>query len=437
MNAERSPRMLAPAALRPSQRLSGGARFLWSTTVKAVAAGAGGVVTAMGTLWLDEAAALGLPVSVENARTLVGGLVTSLVTLAVFSVWMRPVVAGLAAAQVSSRVVAGYLDDDFQWKLIIGMAGAFTFTVTLLLGLPSGDGRAMPAISTTVAVVAVVFGLVTVLGALRNAVQGMSLPRILSSLAEQVQRTIADDPAPNDPWPRDGSHDVRTVVTAHGMGWVRSIRRDILLEQIPPGAQLGLRVDIGSFVAEGDLLASCDHDLTEDAVAAIHDAIELAAVRFPQGDVGFVLQQLRDLAEQALSTNGHDSSTSFEALLYLRAVLTQFIDRGVPSGHALGPEDRVVIAMGRHTVSDHLRVTLEPLVYAAARADPVGARSVNSAVRQLAWHAARTGDVDSSNLLEGFVSFLEAEAPDDPATDPASPLSDEAMQAELGPDPTT
>lgn len=377
----------------------------------ALTAGLAGVVCALIILQIDAATNLHLPVSAANARAVVAGLVTALVTIAIFSVWMRSVVAGLASGQVSARIVAEYLDDDLQWELITGMSAAFTFALTVLLHLPPDDAPGVPATSMILTVCLVILGLVMVMGALRSAVQGLAPSSLLDSLAVRARRAIHNDPAPNggwqeDPWHGEPAPDAAAIVESDRTGWVSAIDRAAILSVLPAQGRLGLHVDVGSFVTFDDRLASCDAALSDQGIDTIRDAIELTNLRHPDSDLGFGLQQLRDLVQQALGSEG-DSSLAEEGLLHLRGLLSQLIKTGVPSGHAVGPDDRVIIAFERRTVSDHLWNTLEPLVYACQRGSPIARRWVAATIRQLQRRA--TADAQPQAALDELLRLMGAD----------------------------
>lgn len=159
-----------------------------------------------------------------------------------------------------------------------------------------------------------------------------------------------------------------------------------ILALVPAHARLGLHVHVGSFVTSGDRLASCDATLSDQDLGTIRDAMPLSDLRNPEDDRSFVLEQLQDRAQHALGSEG-DSSVSEEGILYLRAILGELIETGVPSGHAVGTEGRVIVALERRTVSDHLWDTLEPLVYAqlARRMPSASARMTLTATTASRW----------------------------------------------------
>ena len=406
-------------------------RGVMRPAVHALTAGLGGAAFALIVLQIDQATRLHLPVAATNARAVVAGLVTTLVTIALFSVWMRSVVAGLASGQVSSRIVAEYLDDDMQWELITGMSAAFTFTLTVLLHLPVDDASKVPALSVILAVCTVILGLVMVMGALRSAVQGLAPSRLLSSLAGRARAAIHSDPAPDDSWQDDPRHGDRpaeaaTLIAAGHTGWVSTIDHAAILEGMPPHGRLALHVDVGSFVTSKERLASCDATLSDQNTDTIRAAIRLTDLRNPEDDLGFVLQQLRDLAQHALGSEG-DSSVSEEGLLHLRALLGELIETGVPSGHAVGDEGRVIVALARRTVADHLWDTLEPLVYASQRGSPIARRSVAATIRQLQHRA--TTDGRPLAALDELLRLIEGDPPPRTADSANAPRSRESTPA--------
>lgn len=405
---------------RFADRLSigGAARFALKSAAQALAAGVMGCLVALLTLAIDEAAGLWIAAPIANVRTLLGGVVSAVVTLAVFSLWMRSVVAGLVSSQVSPRIVSSYLDDDFQWQLLVGMSGALTYAATLLVQLPSPpaqgaamlDGQGAPMLSTVLAVVVVLIGLVVLLFALRDAVQRMSLPRIVGALADQAHEALAQDGVPDDPWPEQRTVDIVDAVSSAARGWVRSIDHARILQVIPSESVLVLKVGTGVFVSEQDVLAGCDTKLGEEASDAIRRAVRLEASRSPVDDLAFALQQLRDLAQGSM-TNNVDTSTSHEVLLHLRTILGKLIADGVTSGHALGADGRAVVSLARWSVRDHLREVLESLVY-AVRADPVETRFLSVVLEDLRMRARDHGDRDSENLLRDFERDLGDSSPE-------------------------
>jgi uncharacterized membrane protein len=372
-------------------RLPDGLSFLTSSGAQALVAAAGGGLVGWLVLSVDQAAGPSLPTSVEAAQSLVSALVSAMVTLAAFALWMRSIVAGLAASHISPRLVSSYLDDGFQRHLLVGMSAGVAFTATILVGLPTEGQDEAPALSVVAAGVVLVLGLVMVLFALREGVRRLDPPRIVYALAHQARRSMASDGVPDDRWPQDRPRlptDLQHRISADDMGWITWVDHRGILDAIPEATHVGLYVDVGSFVAHGDPVVGCDRRLADGAERRLRDCIVVQPVRSPDTDLGFALQQLRDLASQSLRSSEHDTSTAFEALLYLRAVLGELFVRQEPSGDALGPDGWAVTSAGRRRVHDHVQETLEPLVR-AAEGRPLAARNLRTVLDDLIDEAQR------------------------------------------------
>lgn len=391
-------------------RLPDEVRFLTRSGAQAVLAGVLGILLAVVVSAADRVAGLTLPAAIDTAEVLLSALVGAMVTLAVFTLWMRSIVAGLASSQVSPRIVSSYLDDSFQWRLLVGMSAAITFTSTVLLGLPVDRQTQAPALSVGSAVLTVVLGLVMVLMALRQGVHSLAPPRIVHALAEQARGSIATDGVPDDGWPEDRPRipsEAHTRIAAQRMGWLTDVDHARLMDALPEGAHLGLYVDVGAFVGVGDVLAICDVELSDEVEDRIRRCLVVDSARSPDTDLGFALQQLRDLAQQALGSRQQDTSTAIEALLYLRAVLGELIAQHEPTGDALGPDGRAVTSAGRRRVHHHLRETLEPLVYLASE-DPLSAPDVRAMLDDLLSETEHAcGALDRDEVLRQLVTLRE------------------------------
>lgn len=75
----------------------------------------------------------------ENARVMLGALLGAVVTVSVFTFWMRAVMVQLLSGDVSVRLASLFLEDRFQEWLVGGVVGALTY-VTIVLGtIPGPD----------------------------------------------------------------------------------------------------------------------------------------------------------------------------------------------------------------------------------------------------------------------------------------------------------
>jgi uncharacterized membrane protein len=371
----------------------------------------GGAAAAAGTLSLDHATGLTLPLDAGNASPLAATMVGALLTIAVFALWMRSVVVGLASGQLSPRVIASYLDDRFQRSVAGWMVAAISYGTLVALLVPS-EGTGMPALSTTSAFLVVIAGLGVLLLAMRHAVNSLSPPDVIRSLADAAFAVLERRPAPDDPAPAVVPDPTGWwTLRSPSLGWVQELDHDALLEAVPPGTTVLLQTAVGEFVAAGETLAHVGRDggggggggggagHDEDAVEALEDAIVVARTRDARDDLAFAIQQLVDVAQHAVAPGSLDTSTAHEALVHLRAVLHEVLRHGTASGCRNGADGRRVVSVAAWEPADHLIAAFERLRAGAAQ-DPTSARHLDRTLRLLRGTAVEVGDERSAAVLD-------------------------------------
>lgn len=343
--------------------------FGWQLLLRALVALVAGWALAAATLGFDRLTGVRLPVPVGNARVLLGGLGTAVVTVAVFAVWMRTVVVSMSSAHVSPRLVTHYLDDAFQRGMMVAMVAAFGYVVGVAAFLPAADanGSGVPAISTVLAVLMVVGAVMTVLVAIHHAVVSLSLPALVRALSDRALAAMDLPDRPDDTVPAESSGDGRAeTVTSLRMGWVQDVDYASMLAALPSGCRLTLKAAVGSFVAPGEPLAVVSRALGDEGAEAVRSAISVEATRRAELDLAFAIQQLVDVAEHATTPASNDTSTADEALVHLRAVLHELLRRGPYTGCLGGEDGRAIVSGDVWHPADHLQLTFERLRRGAA-----------------------------------------------------------------------
>jgi uncharacterized membrane protein len=381
-------------------------RFSGSMTARSLAGIAGGASLAAATLMIDRTVGWTAPVPTENARVVSGALLSGVLTVAVFTLWMRTVVVGLASGQISPRVVSSYLDDGFQRAITGWMVGALTYLTAVALLLPTGfeaaenpSGGGVPALSGALALLVGVAALVAVLAAMRHAVASLSPPHLIRQLTDQANERVASPPMPDGqlpevmPDPLELKH-----VRSHSLGWVRSIDYAAIARRLPADSTALLPLAIGDFVAPGETLVLCDDEVPDDHLDALRAAIAIDRTRDTGADLAFAIQQLVDVVQHALGPASNDTSTAHEALVHLRAVLHAVLRRGQASGCFDGGGGRRVVCTAGWDPVDHLNAAVERLRNAAAQ-DPVATRALMDSLKLLQHTADEVGDTRSQDLL--------------------------------------
>lgn len=382
-------------------------RFSDVVALRALAGSLGGAAVAIGTLPLDRTFALGSWLPVENVRIVLGALIGGVLTIAVFALWMRTIVVGLAASEVSPRVVSGYLDDGFQRAVTGWMAGGFSYLVVVALALPA-DGSVTPIVSLAISGVIAVAALVALLVAMRHAVTSLTPPHLIRELTDRAFEQLRTTWPPDDPLPTELPDPADlTELRTDRMGWIREVDLTAIAERQPPGGTSLLAVAVGEFVAPGEIVAHLDPRIEEEDARAVAAAIDVARTRDTEADLAFAIQQLVDVVQHAIGPNSNDTSTAHEALVHLRAVLHEVIRRGPTTACRAAGDERRVVHTAAWQPDDHLRAAVERLP-SLGTGDPVATRSLHRTLELLERTVEEVGDEASHAVVENARRRLDA-----------------------------
>lgn len=314
--------------------------------------------------------------TVADARVLLGAVTSGLITVAVFGLWMRTVVVGLMAAHFSPRTLLIFLDDSFQRKLLASMSAGVVAVLVILLRMPTNDQAAAPLVSTVLVVMIALAAMAGVLLAIQHATRSLSLPELISRLAEDALEVLdrhpkarvefADIPPPLS---------ARRTVLAPGTGWITGIDIDRIRKALPVGGAVHLRCRIGEFVTPRRpvaLVSSTGIEVEEADFDAVSKAFNLARTRSPEMDLVFAVSQLVDVGTFALQARA-DTSTAHEVMVHLEAVLEEIVYRGLPRRHDRDTEGRCVYDEVGWDTADLVQLCVERLREQASR-DPEAAR---------------------------------------------------------------
>lgn len=313
--------------------------------------------------------------TVADARILLGSVIGGLITVAVFGLWMRTVVVGLMAAHFSPRTLLIFLDDRFQRNLLAFMSAGIVAVLVILLRMPTEEQAAAPLVSMVLVVVIALAVMAGVLLAIQHATRSLSLPELISRLAEEVLQVldrhpdarveVTEVPPPlSAPW----------TVLAPGTGWITRIDIDRIRKALPARGIVHLRCRIGEFVTPRRpvaLVSSIEVDGAAD-FDAVAKAFTLARTRSPDMDLVFALSQLVDVGTFALQARA-DTSTAHEVMVHLEAVLEEIVARGLPRLHDSDKNGRCVYDQVGWDAADLVQLCVERLRDSAAR-DPEAAR---------------------------------------------------------------
>lgn len=398
-----------PAPIRP-QRVAVRSRSRTTAIVvrSAIAAAVGlGVGAAIGAI--DAATRLAVPslllIGADSARTLGSTIVGTLVTVAVFSLWMRTVMVGLVSSELSPRLLSAYLEDRFQEWVTYAMVATVGAASAITLTIP--DEGPWPVFGIGVVVVLVLAALTLVLVAIHQAVQSLSVSQVIRDLTDRALAMVAELPGPGEGEDPDEPTDPNAtrVVRSDKLGWVTSIDADALLAALPDGTTAHVQVDVAGFVRPGQSVVLLDHEPDPDEPARIHAAFELRSARGPGTTIELALDQLVDVIHHAMLTDQNDAMTVQEGLQHAVVVLESLLERGRSSRRRRGDRDQMVILPPPVSASEQAGRLFRRLRQGAS-GHVFAASATLQSMGDLHRTAAEVGDQATTNALETQAASL-------------------------------
>lgn len=343
----------------------------------------------------------------EAARTLLGAVASSLITVTSLTFSLTVVTLQLASSQFSPRLLRTFTGDVFVQATLGLFLATFTFSLTVLRTVRSqseGQVLVVPRLSVTLSLVlavASVMGLVVFLAHLAAQIRVESM---LRDVHEQTDATIelvygeseegAVD-APKPPPVHRGSGD-SCVLFAPSSGFLRPPPSDRLLAM---AVELDVVVVIerctGDHVVAGTPIGvvwrpggRLQHDEEQRAQHGVDDLVSTGFERSAGGDVTYGLRQLTDVVNKALSPGINDPTTAVHALGHVSAVLCRLAGQALGPVTLCGPDGSPRLVLHRHDLRAIMSLTLtQPRRYGAA--DPQVMLRLVDLLHELAWHVRR------------------------------------------------
>lgn len=294
-----------------------------------------GLAIGIGTRWVDARLAAGvLQLSLATYQTLLSSLVSGLITATIFALWMRTVVTGLMSSQVSVRVLAAYLDDRFQLRVLAMMMGGVGLSIAALLSLPP-QGPVPVTFSLPVLLTATVAAIAGVLLTLNRGVRDLSVQELVYRLTHRGlhlvrQREAEMEPTEEAPDVQEASAPERDVVRSVLLGWVVDIDLERIAGHLPEDSWTRLHVRPGQLLTPGAPLLTTSGELSDEDHRAVRHAVRLGRRRHLEDDLGYLVRQMVDMACAALAPSSNDTATGDEGMKGLGLVLAELTRIGDP-----------------------------------------------------------------------------------------------------------
>lgn len=273
---------------------------------------------------------------VDNARTFLTTISTSMITFTGLVFTITIVVLQLASQQLSPRVLRTFLRDRLSQLSLGVFVATFTYSLVVLRELrPDDGGASVPSISMTVAFGLVLLSIGFFVAYIHRISQSIRIGNLAEAIAQETDEAIAAiyDHAEVPPdLPRPIGPPIQTI-DAIGRGVLAAMDRDSLVEVARrAGAVIEIVPAVGDFVPRGGpLLTVFGHPVPEDA----RDHLALSPERTMTQDPAFGFRQLVDIGQKALSPAVNDPTTAVQAIDLMHDLLRKLATRPFPEGQRL------------------------------------------------------------------------------------------------------
>lgn len=270
---------------------------------------------------------------IDGARTLLGTIASSMITVAGVTFSITVVALSLASSQFGPRLLTSFMRDRGN-QLVLG-----TFIATFLYCvLALGFGRSgleevvIPAVSATAAVLLAVASLAVLIYFIHHVASSIRAEHVVDAVAQDLDAAIeslftrlASDAGDDDETPEAVGDDAKgAVVTAGCDAYVQAIDEQGLFE-IAESEDLVFRVlrRSGHFVVESEpLVVVVDtEDIDDNLASRIRRCFILGRQRTGEQDPEYGVHQLVEVALRALSPGINDPYTAIACINWLGAVV--------------------------------------------------------------------------------------------------------------------
>lgn len=319
-----------------------------------------------GAEWLDG---LGWYQSVkaEGAHQVLSTIAGSMITVAgvVFSITI--VAISFTSSQYGPRVLTNFMSDRGNKVTLGTFIATFLYCLVVLRTIRGGDeGQFVPQLAVMVGLLLAACSIGVLIYFIHHVPQTIHVNNVIALIGRQLIRDvdrrfpalIGEEPegkpeamrasraAAADPY-RHGEGSKSCPVEGHATGYIQTIDDEALMKAAK-GADLVLRLRYrpGDFLLAGrTLLDAWPAERLDSGVAeALRGAYSTGSLRTPLGDLGFLINELVEIATRALSSGVNDPTTAKTCLDWLGAGATEIARRRLPDAHRLdeGGKLRVV-----------------------------------------------------------------------------------------------
>lgn len=342
--------------------------------------GLAGLALAAFTIWLDRTEPGLLPflsnIGPVTSRSVLETTATAVVTIISLTYSLTLVVFTLATGNIAPRLMARFRESTLT-RLSIGMfSSTFLFAITVLVFVGDESAPRLSAVTALVLAIASVYVLILYV----NHVSSQVIVDNEIALASNRAHAAIEDLIEEEGGKEDREHDIprdrpKWILHAPESGYVREVDALTLVE-IASGSNcfIDLRIAPGDFLVEGIAIAEIYGSCPEDSAEAILNALIVGPSRMPEGDPGFLIHLVIEIALRALSPGVNDSYTAISCIDNLSAIFAKMLQGETPPAIHLDKAGTPRLHFEAMSVEDILEKSLRPLRISSRNNLPVTLR---------------------------------------------------------------
>ena len=265
----------------------------------------------------------------DNARELLGTLITSIISLTVFSFSMVMVVLNGAASRLTPRVLPGLISDSRN-RVILGIyLGSILYYLMMIAVVNKNEPDNLPTIGLLLALLSGLLCLAMFVVFIRSVSQSIQVDWVLSQLyngalknLEQRRKRLAGiDAAPDaSDW---------QCIAADRPGYLREVNERPLGELLSQHDLVAvIQAEPGFFMIEGHPLIRLSGEVSDEIAAKILDCFDFHDDEFASANLSYGMRQIAEIAVKAISPAINDPGSAIRAVNLLGVLLLRL--GGIP-----------------------------------------------------------------------------------------------------------
>jgi uncharacterized membrane protein len=280
----------------------------------------------------------------DDARTLLIGIASTMVTVIALVLGLTVVALQLASTQFSPRLLRNFLRDRVNQVVLSVFVATFTYSTAGLytVGVSGGQRTSdFPRLAVTGALVLLFASLVMLVFFVHHLVHSIQVDEIMSTVERNTLHVIERDlptagitagPLPDPPvW--------AVALPSHRSGYLQTVHPDVLLAAaVASDVNVAVTSMVGDHVVAGSPLVWLWRPSPEQPPPpraefehVVRDAVRIGFERTMEQDAAFGVRQLADIASKALSPAINDPYTAVQALQHIAVVLAELSHRPLGS----------------------------------------------------------------------------------------------------------